>query len=195
MRHEIRTSWYLRRALIALLLLGAAAVALAYAGASERRAAPSWVAAIRALDDALARGDVAAALAAREWAYRLAVASPGWEGLAAVGAASIRLGEASGLRPAMQRPARRAYLLALGRAQQQGSLEGALDATLALLALDERDLARRGLGIAERLAAQSRDAGAIERARALREQLAASARPAGALHDPGPGGASAALIP
>ena len=197
MRHEIRILVkYLQRALVGLLLLGASAAALAYAGASEQPSSPSWAASIRAMDEALARGDMGAALRARQAAHRAALGSRGWEGLAAVGDASLRLGNASGLRPAMEPEARRAYLLALSRAWQQGSADGVLHATLGFLTLGDRDVARRGLAIADGLAARSQDQDALERVRALQEQMAAGAPLlGGTLGDPKPGGANAVLIP
>jgi hypothetical protein len=138
-----------------------------------------WVSAIRAMDEALTRGDVRAALRAREDARLAALASPNWEGVAMVGDATLRLGRRAGLATALEPGARRAYVFALHRARRQGSLEGVLYVTEAFAGLGDRDMTRRGLAIAEKLAVTSRAPHALERVRALRERLAAEIPPAG----------------
>src|SRR5262245_59086095 len=88
-------------ALIALsvLVAGGSIVRAQEAGTSGTS---SLMAAIRAMDDALARGDVRTAFRAREDARLAALASPGWEGLVLLGNATVRLGQSSGLGSAME---------------------------------------------------------------------------------------------
>jgi len=127
--------------------------------------------AIRAMDEALAKGDLRTALRAREDARLAALASTGWDGLVTLGDATLRLGLNSGLRGAMEPAARRAYLFALYRARRQESLEGAVRVTEAFVAMGDRDMAKQACGIAGRLAASAREHGARERVRALKNRI------------------------
>ena len=88
-------------ALIALssVVAGSSIVRAEEAGASSTA---SWMEAIRAMDEAMARRDVRAALRAREDARLAALASEGWEGLVLLGDATLRLGRNSGLHGAMR---------------------------------------------------------------------------------------------
>ncbi len=166
--------------LLALLLAGGSLLSAVappsaraeHTGGSD---ATPWLGAIHAMDEALARGDVRAALKAREDAYGAALDSRRWDGMADVGDATLRLVQRAGLRPAMEPEARRAYLSALFRARRQASLDGVLRATEAFAALGDRDVARRGFVIANALAAASREPHALERVRALQARLAAEA--------------------
>jgi hypothetical protein len=157
-------------ALIALsaVVAGSSIVRAEEAGASSTA---SWMEAIRAMDEAMARGDVRAALRAREDARLAALASEGWEGLVLLGDATLRLGRNSGLRGAMEPAARRAYVFALGRARRQESLDGVVRVTEAFVSLGDRDMARKACGIAGGLAASAREPGARERVRALQNRL------------------------
>jgi hypothetical protein len=132
-----------------------------------------WAAAIEAMDEALARGDVRAALKAREDARLAALASERWEGMAMVGGATLRLAQTTGLLVSMEPAVRRAYVFALHRARRQGSLDGVLCITRAFAGLGDRDLVVSGFAIADRLAVKSREPRAAERVRALEEELAA----------------------
>jgi len=157
-------------ALIALssVVAGSSIVRAEEAGASSTA---SWMEAIRAMDEAMARRDVRAALRAREDARLAALASEGWEGLVLLGDATLRLGRNSGLHGAMEPAARRAYVFALGRARRQESLEGVMRVTEAFVSLGDRDMARKACGIAGSLAASAREPGARERVRALQNRL------------------------
>ncbi len=163
--------------LLALLVVGGSAVSIA--GPSARAddgntsdAAP-WVGAIRGMDEALARGDVRAALKAREDARLAALGSWGWEGPILVGDATLRLAQSTGLRHALEPAARRAYVFALFRARRQGSLDGVLRVTEAFAVLGDSDMARKGFVIANGLAVTSREPQALERVRAFEERLKA----------------------
>ena len=143
------------------------------AGAGESPDSAPWEGAIRAMDDALARGDLRGALRAREDARLAALSSQRWEGMVMVGDATLRLGRSAGLLPAMEPAARRAYTFALHRANRQGSLDGTIRITLAFAGLGDRDMVRKGFAIAENLAGTSRDPHAIERVRSLEQWIAA----------------------
>jgi hypothetical protein len=168
--------------LMALFLAGCPLVATApLARAVDPGETPHapWVDAIRAMDEALARKDLRAALRAREDARLAALASPRWEGLAMVGDATLRLARSAGLLDAMEPAARRAYVFALHRARRQGSLDGVLRVTRAFAGLGDHDMVRRGFAIAESLATTSGEPQAVERVRALEEELAAEMPRAG----------------
>ena len=100
-----------------------------------------WEAPVRVVNEALARGDRAAA----EWAWRdawgAALGARRWEGMAAVGALALRMGELS--------RAREAFLIALFRARDQRSVSGVLRAEEAFEALGDRMVARQCLFIAD----------------------------------------------
>jgi len=163
--------------LLALLLAGGSvlgAVEPTRAGDTDEVATAPWVGPIRAMDEALAKGNLRAALAAREDARLAAVASPRWEGMAVLGDATLRLAQSAGLRPAMEPAVRRAYLAALFRARRQASLDGVVRIAEAFAALGDRDMARQGVVIAAALAATSREPHALERVRGLQQRLSAA---------------------
>jgi hypothetical protein len=143
----------------------------ALAGSAGTADGPPWVSAIRAMDDALTRGDTRAAMRAREDARLAALASFRWEGIAMVGDATLRLAESAGLRAAMEPAARRAYVFALRRAHRQGSLDGVLRVTRALARLGDHDMVQSGFAIAESLAVTSSAPDALERVRALEKKI------------------------
>jgi len=155
-------------------VLGVVAPGFTRAGDTDELATAPWVGAIRAMDEALAKGDVRAAREAREDARLAAVASRRWEGMAVLGDATLRLAQSAGLRPAMEPAARRAYLGALFRARRQASLDGVVRVTEALAALGAHDMARQGVVIATALAATSREPDALERVRGLQQRLSAA---------------------
>ncbi|HEV8672654.1 MAG TPA: hypothetical protein VGX21_01300 [Methylomirabilota bacterium] len=129
-----------------------------------------WTAALRGATDALARMDVRAAERRVHEAHAAAAADRSWEGLLGVGDAHRGIGEVSGRRAEAEAKAREAYLAALFRARQQGSLDGVLRATEAFAALGDRDAADLGLRIATALAA--RDPEALADVRAVAARLA-----------------------
>jgi len=163
--------------LLALLLAGGSvlgAVEPTRASDTDEVATAPWVGAIRAMDEALAKGNLRAALAAREDARLAAVASRRWEGMAVLGDATLRLAQSAGLRPAMEPAVRRAYVAALFRARRQASLDGVVRIAEAFAALGDRDMARQGVVIAAALAATSREPHALERVRGLQQRLSAA---------------------
>lgn len=128
---------------------------------------------LQSVKDALAVENVSAARQAWDEAYAAALRSRRWEGMLAVGDASLWIGARAGHREAAEARARQACLAALLRARQQGSLEGLLRTAEAFAALGDREVAAQSLRVAENLAAGAREAGARERVRAFAERLAA----------------------
>jgi hypothetical protein len=132
-----------------------------------------WTAHIRRMDDALAQTDISAAEQTWREAYGAALRSRRWDGLVAVGDASLRIAEVVGAREAPKAKARRLYLAALFRARDQGSLDGVLRSTEAFAALGDHEVAVQGVRIAEDLAARGRDAQAQARVRVLGKRVTA----------------------
>lgn len=149
----------------------AALVAPACGMAPDRSDPTPWVAHLQRMDEALARGDISAAVRARQDAYLAALGSRRWEGMAAAGDASMRLARLPGSRRAMEAEARRAYLAALFRARHQHSTDGALHVAEAFAALGDRDVARQALIMASAMTAGSQQAEIAGRMRVLRERL------------------------
>ncbi|HKZ07537.1 MAG TPA: hypothetical protein VJU81_18870 [Methylomirabilota bacterium] len=127
---------------------------------------------IQVMDAALARGDISTAVRARHSAHQRATTARSWQGMLAVGDATRRLEEATGYRAVALSEARRAYLAALYRARQQGSLEGALGAARAFAALGDRDMVEGSLAIAADLAARRGDPQASDQVREMAVRLA-----------------------
>jgi len=162
------------RGVFVSLVLTAATLLAVLEVTAERRGEPaprqdtSWVSSHHEMDQAIARGDVMAAAAARREAYRAAIAGRTWEGFLAAGDAVLRLGDATQNRGAAEPDARRLYLAALFRARSQDSLDGVLQATEAFARLGDPDVVTRGLSIAVDLAgsdpaAQARVRGVVDR--------------------------------
>jgi hypothetical protein len=173
-----------RRAFLSLVL-GAASLLAVLEVTAERTGDPgpkqdtSWVSSLSEMNQAIARGDVMAAAAARREAYRAAIADRTWEGFLAAGDAVLSLGEATRSRGAAEPDARRLYLAALFRARSQSSLDGVLLATEAFARLGDREVVAQGLSIAADLAgsdpaAQARVRGLAERS--SREAMAVGER-------------------
>jgi len=168
--------------LIVLLLAGSSAVgaaALLVRGGGVSVHTPPWVSPIRAMDRALDNGDMRVALRHREDARLAALASPDWEGMVAVGDATLRLARSAGLEPAMEPAAWRAYRSALLRVRRQGSFAGAVRVSEAFRALGDREMASQAIGVARALAGLASDSDALERVRALEELLATEKPPVG----------------
>lgn len=143
---------------------------------SPRPVTPTpWVSPLAEMDEAISKGDLMTAAAARHEAYRAAIASRSWEGFLAAGDAVIRLGDATQSRPAAEPDARRLYLAALFRARGQCSLDGVLQATEAFARLGDDDVVSQGLQFARDLAGSDPEAQARVRLvtdRAYREATA-----------------------
>jgi len=133
--------------------------------------APGWHE-IQLMDAALARGDISTAVRARHSAHQRVMGTRSWQSMLAVGDATLRLEEATGYRAVALSEARRAYLAALFRARQQGSLEGALGAARAFAALGDRGMVEGSLAIASDLAGRSGDPQASDQVRETAVRLA-----------------------
>jgi hypothetical protein len=173
---------------VGLYILGAvalgvvAAASLALDGGLARRAgavmkqqsaeAP-WTQAIRAIDEALAGGDVSAATQIWSEAYNAAVRSRRWDGLLVVGDARVRIDQAAGPGRASAAKARDTYLAALFRARQEGSLEGVLQSAEAFDSLGDAEVASEALRIAEAVAGRHPTPAVLARLAALRESRGA----------------------
>jgi hypothetical protein len=133
--------------------------------------APVWRE-IRMMEAALDRQDVWAAVRARQAAHQQAIAARGWRVMLAVGDATVRLEEAKGSRALAISEARRAYLAALYRARQDGSLDGVLRSARAFAALGDRNMVTSAIHIAEDMAERSPDPAASSHVREIAGRLA-----------------------
>jgi hypothetical protein len=158
-------------------LLAALEVTAARGSGSAPKADTQWTSPLVDIDQAIARGDVASAVTARQEAYRAAIASRRWEGFLAAGDAILRLGDMTQNRSTAEPEARRLYLSALFRARGQQSLDGVLLATEAFARLGDRDVVEKGLRMARDLAGS--DPGAQARVRLVEDRSSRSAVAAG----------------
>jgi hypothetical protein len=112
---------------------------------TDLRAEAALAERLASLDAALARQDVSRAI--YEWrdAYGLALRSRGWDAMAAVGDAAVRvdarMGSPAGRSDGFRSEARRAYVHALLRAQRERSREGVNHVADGLDSLGEADMA------------------------------------------------------
>jgi hypothetical protein len=96
--------------------------------------------------------------------------------MVAAGDTSRVLGEPAGFRAASVAKARQAYLTALFRARNEGSLEGVLRTAERVAELGDREVVEQCIRVARRVAAESKDPRAEEHVRAFTERWAASAQ-------------------
>jgi hypothetical protein len=148
-------------ALVVAVMIALVLLALAEGTAVASSATASWADQIRAVDDAIAAGNVRAAARALASAYGAALRSGGWDGLLAVGDATLRLGTMSGARRAAEPDARRAYLTAMYRARQAGSLAGVLRTCTAFDTMGEAPLVVQCLGAAQQVARTPEEAARV----------------------------------
>jgi len=135
----------------ALLCLG-----LGVSGAAPAAIAADLVprdtgAALRAIETAVGRGDLATAERLRWDLHSEALASRRWEASLASGHAALAIGRGAPDPTLMRATARRAYLAALFQARGRRSLDGVLLAAEAFARLGDRDVVEGALRIAERL--------------------------------------------
>lgn len=157
-------------ALLLLFLLVTAVALPMIPSASAESASTDWAAQLRAMDEALARGDVPGAQASWREAYVAAHVGRGWPGMLAVGDAALRLGRATGETALYEGRARRVYLTSLLRARRYASLDGVLAAGEAFGRLGDREVVRQALAVATDLAARSGDDLARRRVQVFRSQ-------------------------
>jgi hypothetical protein len=125
-------------------------------GESPPPALPEWAQHLRSMDEALARHDGAAAVRAHDDAHNAVLVAQSWDGMLAVGAATLRLAPYASSPDGARADARRMYLWALVRARGAGSLAGVLRAGEAFAALGDRDMVALSARIAETLPAAQR---------------------------------------
>lgn len=115
-----------------------------------------WTAHLAAVDRALARHDVSAAVGAWHDAHGAALASRGWEGMIAVGDAFLRIGAEAGSAHGSRPNARQAYLNALMRAHRDGSADGMRRTAQAFAALGDEAVVEQCYRVADELGAARR---------------------------------------
>lgn len=154
--------------------LGAVVLLVIIAGLATRTQAgpipPAWTTHLARVDAALAEKNISAAVIAWRDGYGAALASREWEPMLAVGDASLRIGQAAGVRAGFDAKARQSYLTALVRARHARALNGVLRATAGFAALGDRQVMEQGLRIAQQVADQ--DPWAQERVREFTERFA-----------------------
>jgi hypothetical protein len=120
---------------------------------SQAPSAEPWRQRLDAVDAAIARRDVTAAVSAWREAYSLAVATRRWEVMAEVGDTAVRMHGQPGFATAhpggFRTEARHAYLSALFRARETGSTEGVLRVAEAFAALGDREMAEYARAMAK----------------------------------------------
>ena len=136
----------------------------------------AWQAQLLKVEEALARGDLAAA--ERQWreAYAAALKSRHWQGMVATADTYRVLGSRAGFRGAAVAKARQAYLTALFRARSEESIEGVLLTAERFAELGDREVVEHCIRVARWVAAQSPDPQTKEHVRAFTERWAANAQ-------------------
>src|SRR5262249_48145617 len=107
-----------------------------------------------------------------------AIKSRHWEGMVAAGDIYRRLGELGGFRKLADAKAREAYLAALFRARNRGSLEGVLRTAQGFAELGDQEVVEQCIHVARNVAARAGNARAEERVRSFVERWDARAREA-----------------
>lgn len=136
----------------------------------------AWESRLLKVDEALERGDFAAA--ERQWreAYAAALKSRHWQGMLAAGDTYRVLGARAGFRAVAVAKARQAYLTALFRARSEGSVEGVLRTAERFAELGDGEVVEQCIHVARQVAERFRDPRAEEQVRAFTERWAADAR-------------------
>jgi hypothetical protein len=158
---------------IRLVVLGLGLGAAQLASAAEM--APDPVATLRAIEDAVARGDLAAAERLSRSLHTRALASRRWADWLAAGDAALAVGRGAPQPGLLRATARQAYLAALFQARGQRSLRGVLRAAEAFAQLGDHDIVEGALRIAAQMPGAS-EASEIERIRLVTDRLRRLAR-------------------
>jgi hypothetical protein len=136
------------------LTLGAVAVLTAPAPDQTDAGVTDWRPHLARVDQALAGGNVSAALAAWREAHAAALASLRWEAMLEVGDGYLRIGDLVDFRRAFVDATRASYLIALFRARQQRSLDGVLRIAQAFATLGDGERLAQAQAIEARLRAE-----------------------------------------
>lgn len=113
----------------------------AFTGVGDHEA--TWRIHVTAVDQALERRDVTAAVRAWHDAYGAALGSRQWQAMVEVGDAFRRIGDVSGSREGAKPNARQAYLHAFMRARGDRSIDGVRRAAQAFADLGDEEVARQ----------------------------------------------------
>ena len=134
-----------------------------------------WAGHLQAVDAALDRRDISAAV--HEWhqGYAAALRIRTWHGLIEIGDAYLRIAEVAAFRGSAKPVARHLYLEALVQAKSQRSPEGALRAAAAFDRLGDRGVVEQCVRVAEASARWLRDAKALHQVADARERLSLQA--------------------
>jgi hypothetical protein len=166
----------------AVLIAGLAAletIAAARTRSVETRD-PERLAALAAMDEALARQDFGAAVQAWREARQLSLRTRGWRAPLEAADAELRLAAATGRLRESKPSTRELLLVALFRARAEGATEGALRVAESFARLGDREAAQLALRLAENVAARHGDGAEHARVRLVGEQIQrpASIKPA-----------------
>lgn len=166
----------------AVLIAGLAAletIAAARTRSVETRD-PERLAALAAMDEALARQDFGAAVQAWREARQLSLRARGWRAPLEAADAELRLAAATGRLRESKPSTRELLLVALFRARAEGATEGALRVAESFARLGDREAAQLALRLAENVAARHGDGAEHARVRLVGEQIQrpASIKPA-----------------
>jgi len=176
------------RAVIVLALVFAGLAALETIAAARTRAADTRgtepLAEVAAMDDALARQDLPAAVQAWREARQLALRSRGWRAPVEAADAELRLAVATDRVREMKPTARELLLVALFRARAEGATEGLLRAAQGFSQLGDREAAQLAVRIAENASARNGDAAGLARVRLVGERILAPAAEPSAFASP-----------
>lgn len=159
-------------AMVGMVVVLVLAAALVGAAIADPGGLTPWAGAIDSADRALGRGDGAGAERTLQTAYSAALKSRTWESMVDVGDAYRRMVESAGPRGRAETRAREAYLAALFRARQQGSLAGVFRTAEGFAALGDREPVNMCITVARALAARIADTQERERAYASVERVA-----------------------
>jgi hypothetical protein len=146
---------------------------------------PERVAALAAMDEALARQDRAAAVQAWRQARDLAFRSRSWRGAAEAADAELRLAAATDRVRESKPTARELFLVALFRARAEGAVDGVLHAAEGFARLGDRDAALLALRIADNAAARQGNGEDRARVRTAGERILLPAADLGRAAPPG----------
>ncbi len=141
----------------------------------------AWTGRLRSINQALTEGDLFAAETAWQEARRQALVTRGWEAMLDLGDASRRIGRHGGFPGTAEAKARQAYLAALFRARDRGSMDGSLRVAQAFASLGDWEVAALCVRVADELGSHGRDPQARQQVQAFKErwgwELGPAARP------------------
>jgi hypothetical protein len=142
-----------------------------------------WSAALQVVDRAIRDRDLVTADRELQSTYLAALGSRRWEGMIAYGDAVVRMADIATVRHPWVEKARQAYLIALFRARDAGSVDGVLQAAEGFHRLKDREVTELALRVAERMTRGKSQVGA-ERLHDLAARLDASQVIAEPTYDP-----------